>query len=139
MGLGFAYVSVMENAGISTGNPPACHTPRFTASARSRKCAWHGLISLHVLIMAMTGRPVKSSWRNPDCFIRERWLKARMVSGPNQRKLRRSSGRFFGGIAIHHDHDNDRSLAFIRNAGGQYASHEHASGEAPKPGLITTG
>ncbi len=61
MGLGFMYVSVMENAGISTGNPPACHTPRFTASARSRRCAWQGLISLQVLMMAITGRPVKSS------------------------------------------------------------------------------
>ena len=37
------YVSVMEKAGISTGKPPACQTPRFTASARSRRCAWHGI------------------------------------------------------------------------------------------------
>ena len=55
------YVSVMENAGISTGNPPACQTPRLTASARSRRWAWQGLISLQVLMMAITGLPVKSS------------------------------------------------------------------------------
>jgi hypothetical protein len=44
-------------AGISTGKPPACHTPRFTSSARWRKCAWHGLMSLQVLMIAMTGLP----------------------------------------------------------------------------------
>jgi len=44
-------------AGISTGNPPACHTPRFTSSARARKCAWQGLMSLQVLMIAITGLP----------------------------------------------------------------------------------
>ena len=44
-------------AGISTGKPPACQTPRFTSSARVRKCWWHGFISLQVLRMAMTGLP----------------------------------------------------------------------------------
>ena len=33
----------MENAGISTGNPPACQTPRLTASARSRKMLMAGI------------------------------------------------------------------------------------------------
>jgi hypothetical protein len=37
IGLGFINVSVIENAGTSTGKPPACHTPFFTASDLSRK------------------------------------------------------------------------------------------------------
>src|ERR1039457_6597873 len=45
--------------------------------------------------MAMTGLPVKSSLRNPSCFMRERWLKPRWVGGPNQRKLRSWSGESF--------------------------------------------
>ena len=30
--------SPTDSAGSSTGYPPACQTPRFTASARSRRC-----------------------------------------------------------------------------------------------------
>ncbi len=56
-GLGFMKISASDIAGISSGKPPACHTPRFTSSARWRKCRWHGLISLHVLRIAMTGLP----------------------------------------------------------------------------------
>src|SRR5579863_2252363 len=92
MGLGFIYISVVANAGISTGKPPACQTPRLTDSARSRRCRWQGLISLHVLTIAITGRPVKSSRRWPNCFRRERCPKPRSVSGPNHLKLRSSSG-----------------------------------------------
>ena len=54
-GLGFWKISAMDIAGISTGKPPDCQTPRFTSSARWRKCRWQGLISLHVLTMAMIG------------------------------------------------------------------------------------
>src|SRR5580658_344199 len=111
------YISVMENAGISTGNPPACQTPLLTDSARSRKCRWQGLISLQVFTIAMTGRPVKSSCRWPSCFRRERWPKPRSVSGPNQRKLRRSSG-----FRIHNRFQNtgDRFENIARGA----ASHD---------------
>ena len=38
MVVGFISVSPSESAGISNGKPPACHTPRFTSSARMRKC-----------------------------------------------------------------------------------------------------
>jgi len=54
---GFWNGSASAIAGISTGNPPACHTPRFTSSARARKCAWQGLMSLQVLMIAITGLP----------------------------------------------------------------------------------
>jgi hypothetical protein len=60
MVVGFIIVSPSEIAGISTGKPPPCQTPRFTSSARVRKCAWHGLRSLHVLRMPITGLPAKS-------------------------------------------------------------------------------
>ena len=44
-------------AGISTGKPPACQTPRFTSSARCRKCVWQVLMSDQVLMIAITGLP----------------------------------------------------------------------------------
>ena len=59
--------------GISIGKPPACQTPRFTSSARMRKCAWQGFASLQVLRIAMTGLPWKSSALKPACLARERW------------------------------------------------------------------
>jgi hypothetical protein len=61
MVLGFTNVSASDMAGSSMGNPPACSTPRLTFSARERRCAWHALISLHVLMMPITGLPDQSS------------------------------------------------------------------------------
>ena len=89
---GFMNGSESVIAGISSGKPPACHTPRFTSSARWRKCAWHWLMSLHVLMIAITGLPVKSSRAKPLCSVRERWPNARMSCAPYQRWLRNSSG-----------------------------------------------
>ena len=56
-GLGFWNGSAIDIAGISSGKPPACSTPRLTSSARSLKCEWHGLISLQVFRMPITGLP----------------------------------------------------------------------------------
>ena len=89
---GFMNGSESVIAGISSGNPPACHTPRFTSSARWRKCAWHWLTSLHVLMIAITGLPAKSSRAKPVCSVRERCPNARMSCAPYQRWLRSSSG-----------------------------------------------
>ncbi len=58
---GLTKGSESDIAGSSTGKPPACHTPRLTSSARCLKCEWHWLISLQVLITAITGLPAKSS------------------------------------------------------------------------------
>jgi hypothetical protein len=55
--VGFWKTSASAIAGISSGNPPACKTPRLTSSARWRKCAWHALMSLQVLMIAMIGLP----------------------------------------------------------------------------------
>ena len=84
MVVGFMYVSPSVSTGISIGNPPACHTPRFTSSARCRKWVWHGFASLQVLRMAMTGLPYSSAL-NPACLARERWPNERRSSLPNQR------------------------------------------------------
>ena len=48
-------------AGSSSGSPPACSTPRLTSSTRCLKCAWHWLMSLQVLTMAITGLPAQSA------------------------------------------------------------------------------
>ncbi len=63
MGVGFWKVSERVETGNSSGKPPACHTPRLTASARSRRCWWQGLMSDQVLRIAMTGLPRCSSGR----------------------------------------------------------------------------
>lgn len=63
MGVGFWKVSERVETGNSSGNPPACQTPRFTACARSRRWEWQGLMSDQVLRTAMTGLPRCSSGR----------------------------------------------------------------------------
>ncbi len=57
MVVGFCMGSDRDIAGISTGKPPACQTPRLTSSARPRKCVWQGLMSDQVLMIAITGLP----------------------------------------------------------------------------------
>jgi hypothetical protein len=57
MVVGFWKASPRLMAGISTGKPPACHTPRLTSSTRCLKCVWQEFMSLQVLRMAMTGLP----------------------------------------------------------------------------------
>src|SRR5882757_6256381 len=84
--------SLRERTGISTGMPPAWSTPFFTFSASTLKCRWHGLISLQVLRIAMTGFPTQSAGPRPIWRRRERCPKVRRSFGPNQRKLRSCSG-----------------------------------------------
>src|SRR6187551_2178989 len=55
--VGFSNVSPKLIIGNSNGKPPASSTPRFTLSACSRKCALHGVSSLNVLHIPMTGLP----------------------------------------------------------------------------------
>ena len=54
------WISPSDITGNSSGKPPASQTPRFTCSARSRKCALQGVSSDQVLQMPMTGRPSNS-------------------------------------------------------------------------------
>ncbi len=50
----------------SSGNPPAAQTPRFTASAMTRRCTLQLFSSLHELQIPITGRPAKDSLLNPS-------------------------------------------------------------------------
>ena len=54
-GLGFWNGSAIDIAGISSGKPPACQTPRLISSTRCLKWLWQELMSLQVLRMAMMG------------------------------------------------------------------------------------
>src|SRR3954467_15839131 len=96
MVVGFTITSASDIAGNSTGNPPACRTPRFTSSARWRRWVWHGLMSLQALMMPITGRPAQSVVSYPTRRRRERWPNERRSETPSQRWLRRSSGRLRG-------------------------------------------
>ena len=63
--VGRMLVSPVDMTGNSRGKPPASQTPRFTRSARARRCALHGVSSDQVLQMPMTGRPSKTSSGKP--------------------------------------------------------------------------
>ena len=57
MVVGFWNGSDSDIAGSSSGKPPAWKTPRLTSSTRCLKCVWQGLMSLQVLMIAITGLP----------------------------------------------------------------------------------
>ena len=61
MEVGRMNISPSEMVGNSKGNPPAAHTPRFTASATCRRWALQLLSSLQELQMPITGLPSKTS------------------------------------------------------------------------------
>ena len=60
MAVGRMSVSPVAMVGNSSGKPPACHTPRLTASATRCKWALHGASSDQVEAMPITGRPSKT-------------------------------------------------------------------------------
>src|SRR5260221_8228422 len=68
MAVGFNNVSPKLMIGNSNGKPPASNTPRFTISACSRKCALHGVNSLNVLQIPITGLPSNKSGGMPSFF-----------------------------------------------------------------------
>src|ERR1700686_762431 len=80
--------SASDITGNSKGKPPDSHTPRFTHSASSRKCALQGFNSDHVLQMPMTGR-LNTSWGQPWFFIQLRCENPSRSFLPYQERLRR--------------------------------------------------
>ncbi len=92
MVVGRIRISPSEVTGNSMGSPPASYTPRLTCSAMSRRWALHGVRSLAVWQMPMTGRPSKewSGW--PWLRSQERCTKPSTSSPPNHSWLR-SRGR----------------------------------------------
>ncbi len=50
--------SLNDSAGTSNGKPARLPDAALDVlGARSRRCVWHGLISLHVFTTAITGLP----------------------------------------------------------------------------------
>jgi hypothetical protein len=66
--VGFINGSLNEMTGNSSGRPPACMTPRFTAWAKVRKCALQLVNSDQELQIPMIGRPVIASVVKPSDF-----------------------------------------------------------------------
>ena len=64
--VGFMKGSPSEMVGNSSGTPPAFHTPRFTASATSRRCRLQWFNSLQELQMPTTGLSSKMSRFRPS-------------------------------------------------------------------------
>ena len=96
--VGRISVSPRLITGNSSGKPPSSHTPRLTCSARSRKCALHGVTSDQVLQMPITGRPSNWSLGMPWFFIQDRCVIASRSSRPNHCCERRR--RFFFGALL---------------------------------------
>lgn len=65
-------VSPVAIVGNSSGNPPACHTPRLTASATRCRCALQGASSDALVAMPITGRPSNTSGPKPWLRIHDR-------------------------------------------------------------------
>ena len=57
MVVGRMLYSPSDMTGNSIGKPPACHTPRLTASASPRRCALQCVSSLHELQIPIIGLP----------------------------------------------------------------------------------
>src|SRR3954463_6836532 len=87
MAVGRICVSPSEGTGISSGTPPASHTPRLTCSATSPRWLLHGLSSDHVVQIAMCGRPSNACGGRPR-RIQARWMNPSRSALPYQAALR---------------------------------------------------
>src|SRR5262245_56285779 len=85
--VGFINASPNDIVGNSSGNPPACQTPRFTASATRRKCALQLVSSLQLLEIPITGRPLKTSSVKPSVLTHARCRNPSTSRRPNQFSL----------------------------------------------------
>ena len=81
-------VSPSDMVQNSRGNPPASHTPRFTASATWRRCALQLFSSLQELQMPITGLPSNTRSLKPSARSQARWANPQRSSFPNQSRLR---------------------------------------------------
>ena len=73
--------------GNSSGQPPACQTPRLTASASSRKWMWQWFSSLQVWAMPMTGL-ARSMSSKPDALNQARRVRPQSRASSAPRVLR---------------------------------------------------
>src|SRR5208283_817379 len=88
MVVGFISISPSDIVQNSRGNPPASHTPRFTASATWRKCVLQLFSSLQELQMPITGLPSNTRSLKPSARSQARCATPHRSSFPNQSRLR---------------------------------------------------
>src|SRR5712692_10571375 len=93
MAVGRSSTSPRDMTGNSSGNPPASHTPRFTHSEISRKCALQGVNSDQVLQMPITGRPSNKSCGQPWFLTSELRHCSTLVFNSKSRKILRGANR----------------------------------------------
>src|SRR3954447_7689265 len=87
--VGFISASPSDITGNSRGKPPACSTPRLTASAKPRRWMLQLTSSDQELQMPITGRPRNASSVTPVDFSHERCRKPSRPPRSSQRALRR--------------------------------------------------
>ena len=88
--VGRTCVSPSDTTGMSSGTPPASHTPAATCSATSVRCRLHGTRSEAVLAIAICGRPAKAESGAPR-RIHARWMYESRSCPPYHWALRRSA------------------------------------------------
>ncbi len=89
MAVGRIRVSPVAMVGNWSRRPPACHTPRLTASATCVRWALHGASSEALVAIPMTGRPSNTSCPSPWLRIQERYGIPLRPCAPNHAWLRR--------------------------------------------------
>src|SRR5215813_11596042 len=87
--VGFISDSPRDITGNSTGNPPACSTPRLTDSASPRRWMLQLTSSDHELQIPITGRPRNVSSVTPVDLSQDRCRKPSRSLRSNHSSLRR--------------------------------------------------
>src|SRR5208337_2657712 len=111
MVVGFISISPSDIVQNSRGNPPASHTPRFTASATWRRWALQLFSSLQELQMPITGFPSNTRSLKPSARSQARCASPQRSSFPNQSRLRSFVDRSLGGGFIEGSLTSWRSAA----------------------------
>src|SRR5262249_30046308 len=88
MVVGRMLYSPSDITGNSSGKPPACQTPRLTASATWRRWALQCVSSLQVLQMPMIGRPSYAGSPKPSALKAARRSQPYSSGVSNQARLR---------------------------------------------------
>ena len=132
--------SPSEIVGNSSGSPPACRTPRLTASASPRKWRLQLTSSDQELQMPITGRPSSAAREMPSACSEARWMKPARSWAPNQRALRRDCVPLVpsprsSAPAIHPWGEAERSpvAAAPATADGYLGRHDQADRPEPCP------
>src|SRR5208337_621283 len=127
MVVGFISISPSDIVQNSRGNPPASHTPRFTASATWRRCALQLFSSLQELQMPITGFPSNTRSLKPSARSQARCASPQRSSLPNQSRLRSFVDLSLGGRLIEGFPRSDASVNEVAVIGvGTNPKPEHS-------------